>query len=193
MSIDFNGILTDFVRVARDGVGSQLATIGPTGTEFPAVIKVRQNGPKPEYPYVTIDVLDVDDGGEWLLADYVEANGDLVYETNKNLLINYRVYGGNALDIANNLHGYLRADSVLSSIRTNTGGAVVTLDAIDSLPVLLSDSYLESASFNLVFGITDTLTITDTGENYIESIDADGVLHNGATDPPPLDVDVVAP
>lgn len=193
MSIDYNLILDTFIQVARDGVGSQLSQIGPTGSEFPAVIKVRQDGPKPDYPYITIDILDTFTNDEWLIQEKLNDSNSLVYETNKNLLINYRVYGGNAISIANDLHGYLRVASVLDFIRSETTGALLTTGNIDSLPVLLSDSFLESASFNLTFAITDSLVIPDTGSNYFDSIDLDGELKRNEDDPSPLSINVNAP
>lgn len=193
MSLDIDNILDELIIVARGGIGTLLSEIGPVGSEFPAVIRVRQEGPKPEYPYCVISLLDISDGGEWLLEEYLDSSNNLVYESNKNLLINYRVYGGNALSISNTLHGYFRRDSVLNQIRENTGGAVVDTGSIDSLPVLLSDTYLESASFSLTLAITDTDSLADTGENYFDSVELDGGLHNGLTDPPALDVDITAP
>jgi hypothetical protein len=193
MSISLDPILDTFISIAREALDGQLSTIGSPGNPLPAVIKERQTGPKPFYPYATINILDITENGEWLLQDYVDDDGNLIYENNKYLFMNYRVYGGNALEIANNLYGYFRIETVLDSIREDTGGALVQLFDIDSLPTLLPDTFLETASFNFVFGITDTLIIPDTGTNYISSVGLDGELHNGLTDPPPLDINVNAP
>jgi hypothetical protein len=193
MSIALDTILDKFLSVARDALDGQLSTIGPPGNPIPAVIKERQNGTIPDYPYASINILDITENGEWLLQDYIDDDDNLVYENNKYLFMNYRVYGGNALEIANNLYGYFRIETVLDSIRQVTGGAVVQLFDIDSLPTLLSDTFLETASFNFVFGITDTLIIPDTGTNFISSIGLDGELLHGEGDPDPLDINVNAP
>lgn len=193
MSIPLDTILDTFIQVARDGLGNQLSLIGPPAGQFPAVIKVRGGGSKPSTPYVTLDVLDIMTDNEWLLSEYLADDDSLVYETTTNLLLNYRVYGGNALNIANNLHGYLRVESVRDYIREETGGALVTTGNIDSLPVLLSHAYLESASFNLTFSIVDTLTIPDTGSNYFDTVDLQGELKRNEDDPDPLPIDAHAP
>lgn len=193
MSLDLDLIMNTFIGVARDALDGQLSIVGQTGNQFPAVIRVRQTGPQPNYPYATLDILDISDGGEWLLEEFLLPNDDLVYENNKNLLLNFRIYGGNALNIANNLHGYFRIESVLKQIREDTTGAVVTISGIDSLPTLLPNTFLETASFNIVFAITDTLIIPDTGENYLSSIDLDGELFRDDEDIDPLPMEVIAP
>lgn len=193
MSIDYDAVLDKFIDVARQALNGKLSTIGPTGTEYPSVIRARQGGNLPDFPYCTVDYLITDGNNEWLLQDYITDNGDLVYESTKTLVLNYRVYGGSAMSIANDLHGYFRVERVRDSIRQATGGAVTVVDAIDSLPNVLPDAWRESASFNVTFSIVDTLIIPDEGENYITSIVLDGELKDGEGDTDPLPINVNAP
>jgi hypothetical protein len=193
MTIDVDNVLSTFVVAAQDTIGSQLSLVGPSGNQEPAVILVRQNGTKPDMPFVTVDCLSITDSNEWLLQSYLSASNELVYETNKDMLIQYRVYGGNAIQIANNLHGYFRVGNTLDFIRNNTGGAVTFVDTVNSLPQLLSDEFVESASINITMAITDALVIPDTGSNYFDSVNLDGELRNNIQDPPGLDLNVTAP
>lgn len=166
MAIDYNGIVDKFILVAQEALPTQLSFIG-ISADLPAVFRVRQEGlVTPDYPYVTIDVLSTVDESGWLLQETVDSNDNIVQETNKHLLINYRVYGGNAIDIANRLHGFFRLDRVLGDIRSTLGGAITILNGIEQLPILLSDKWLESASFNMTFAITDTFVDTSGSEVF---------------------------
>ena len=162
MSIDIDAILKEFISLARDGVGGSLSTIGPSGNTAPAVIKARQDGPLPDYPYVVVDILDISRGG-WLLNESVDDNDNPFYETTYTLLMNYRCYGGNSIEIIHELEGFFRFPRVRDEIRSTIGGALVDTDSVDTLPVLNSTEFLESASFNFTYSITDTLVDTSTG------------------------------
>lgn len=191
MSLDYDGILDKFILVAQEALPTELTLIG-VNADLPAVIRVRQDGPKPSYPYVTINVLDTIDESGWLTSTYIDDNDYTVVETNKQLLINYRVYGGNAINIANNLYGFFRLNRVLGDIRNTLGGSVVSTSDIDQLPILLADEYLESASFNLVFNITDTF-VDSSGSDSFVTVNLNGELFDGEDDPDPIDISITVP
>jgi len=191
MSIDYDGILDKFILIAQEALPTQLSSIGVSGT-LPAVIRQRQIGPKPDYPYVAIDVLDTIDESSWLLEERLNANDEVEVDTTKVLLINYRVYGGNAVKIINDLYGFFRLNRVLGDITKTLGGSVVETLDIDQLPVLLADKFIESASFNLTFNIVDTFVDT-TGSDHFDKVVLDGELFRHRTDPAPLDIDITVP
>lgn len=191
MALDYDAILDKFILVAQEALPTELSLIGVSGT-LPAVIRARQIGTKPDYPYVTIDVLDTADESGWLGSENINSSDETVYETNKSLLLNYRVYGGNAVNISQKLHGFFRIDRVLGDITNTLGGSVVTLDNVDQLPILLADTYLESASFNITFNITDTFVDTSTGS--FTTIHLDGTVFNlSVEDTNPGDIDITVP
>ena len=191
MALDYDAILDKFIDVAREALPTQLSLIGPSAT-LPAVIRSRQEGPKPDYPYATIDVLDTVDESAWVLVQTLSSNDEPQYETNKQLLLNYRIYGGNAVSIAQRLHGFFRSNRVLGDIRKTLGGSVVTVDDVDQLPILLSDTYLESASFNIIFNITDTFI--DTADGSFTTIKVAGDIFDGSRDlDNSLDIDITVP
>lgn len=190
MAINYDAILDKFILVAQEALPTQLSLIG-VSANLPAVIRARQDGPKPDYPYATIDVLDTVDESAWLGSENIDSNDLTVYETNKNVLLNYRVYGGNAVSIAQRLHGFFRINRVLGGIRSTTGGSVVTVDDVDQLPILLADTYLESASFNIVFNITDTFVDTLGSDSFTTVILGSTVSIEG--DPTPLVGSITVP
>jgi hypothetical protein len=191
MSLDYDGVLDKFLLVAQEALPTQLALIG-VNSDLPAVIRARQDGPKPGYPHVTLDVLDTIDESGWLTETYIDSNDYTVVETNKQLLLNYRVYGGNAINIANSLYGFFRLNRVLGDIRSTLGGSVVSISDIDQLPILLADKYLESASFNLVFNITDTF-VDSSGSDAFDTVNLEGELFDNAGDPVLPDVSITVP
>ena len=178
MSIDYDGVLDKFILIAREALPTELSMIGEN-EDIPAVIRARQKGITPEYPYVTIDVLDTVEESGWLNNEHVNSSDQVVVETTKQLLLNYRVYGGNAINLANILHGFFRLNRVLGDVRTTLGGSVVSTSDIDQLPILLADEYLESASFNIIFNITDTFVDT-SGSNVFDTVNLDGEIQDEA-------------
>lgn len=191
MSLDYDGILDKFILIAQEALPTELSFVGAAADE-PAVIKMRQKGPKPDYPYVTIDILDTIDESGWLSSSFIDSNDFTVYETNKQLLINYRVYGGQAINLANTLYGFFRLNRVLGDIRSTLGGSVVSTTDIKQLPNLLADEYLESASFNLIFNITDTF-VDSGGSDAFDKVILDGDLFRDDEDTNPLPIDITVP
>lgn len=191
MAIDYDLILDEFIDIARQALPTELSMIGPSNN-LPAVIRARQPGPKPDHAYVTIDVLDTQDVNGWIKERYLDESNQMVYETSKYLLLNYRVYGGNAINIANKLHGYFRFQNTLDQIRENTGGALAQTFEVTQLPVLLADKYIESASFNFRFDIVDRFVETG-GSDYFDNTHITGELFRDEDDPSPLSIDVIAP
>lgn len=191
MSLDYDAILDKFIEVAREALPTELSMIGQNA-DIPAVIRARQDGVKPNYPYITIDALDTVDESGWLTHTFIDDNDLTVVETNKQILLNYRVYGGNAINIANILYGFFRLNRVLGDIRTTLGGSVVSTSDIDQLPILLSDEYLESASFNLVFNITDSFVDT-LGSDAFDTVNLEGEVFDGEGDLDPHAVSITVP
>ena len=185
--IDYDSIFDEFLRVAREGVGSRLSLIGPTGSEFAAVIRTRPRGPKPDYHYITFDILNTSQTKGWLLQSGLDGE-DSFWETDYTLLMQYTVYGDEALSIANQLEGYFRLNRVRDDIRTATGGALVQTFEADSTPKSLSDKFVEGALFNLTFSIVDRVTDTQTG--VFDTVILDGELARSQDDTNPLPLDI---
>jgi len=189
--IDYNNILTELIRVVREVPFTVPLSITDG---LPSVLRMRPNNPKLQYPYVTIDVLDTSLESGWELNTFVDENDNNVYEANYHLLISFRVYGGDALadsqSIMSQLDGHLRIERVLNDITKATGGEVLVKLPVENSPILLDDKYIESSSFNIIFGITDTTIDIGTDGVPITTIDLDGELKTHPEDPNPLEADV---
>jgi hypothetical protein len=186
--INFDNVTDEFIRIAREAVGSRLALIGPVSGTFPAVIKPRKNGPKPDYPHILLDVLDLSQTKGWLLQSGIDGNENPFWETDYTLLLQYTVFGDNAISIANQLEGYFRLNRVRDAIRTETKGALVqTFEAVQS-PQRLSDKYVEAALFNLTFSIVDRIVDSQTG--VFDTFILNGEIHRSQEDENPLPLNI---
>lgn len=160
MAIDVNAIQSEFIHIAAERMGALLSTTGVGSEQRPSVIRHRVDGPKPAYPYITLDVTSIDDESGWEILQGADEDGNVFTETVKQLLLVYRVYGSktpaqSAVYIAQVLNGYLRLSSIRDRVRTALDGSIVTIFGVDSNPVLLVDRYLEAASFNFIINVVD--------------------------------------
>lgn len=188
MALDYDLVLDTFIQIARDSVGTELSSIGAVGFEIPAVIRSRQGGAKPDYPYIQIDILNTAKTSGWKLATGVD-DGDIPWvDTHYKILMQYTVYGGNANSIAHDLEGYFRLESVLNKISTDTTGQLEDTFNVISLPSNLATDNLEVAAFNLTFNINDRLSDTQTG--VFSRIVLDGELKKNIEDLTPLSLDI---
>jgi hypothetical protein len=182
MSIDFDGISNDFIRVAREQVGAKLSTVRKQGQDVPAVFLSRDTPITPDYPYITFDIITVDDSGSWLIRSGINAEDNPFYASYYRALLSYTVYGDNALSIAHELKGRFRIGRVLDEIKSNTEGVVEDVFAVRSLPQRLSTRFVEVASFSISFGVADTTVDLDAG--IIETINLGGEsIHTPQTPP----------
>lgn len=189
MAIDYDSILSKFIDVAVQGVGSQLSLING---QYPAVIRSRQDAPKPDYPYIVLDILQTNQENGWLFAETVTDAGFLSYETHYEMLLSYTVYGDNAASIANQLEGFFRLSRIRNEITNDVAVGVVNTNPVISIPQLLVDKYVEASSFTLVTNVSDVF-VDDSQECVIDSIDLDGELARGVGDPAPIAFNIIAP
>lgn len=187
MAIDYESIMSEFVKIARDAVGNQLSTIN-RASPIPSVIKARQDGPKPEVPYVVLDLLPTSLTDGWELAEGIDGDGNPYFETSYKILFQYTVYGGNASKIAHELENYFRIPRVIQQIRANTNGSFEGTTPVLPLPQKLATNYLEVASFNFTFNIIDRITDIQTG--VFDTINNQGQLARYVGDPNPLAINV---
>jgi hypothetical protein len=189
MALDIKSITNTFIAIAAKEVGSQLSTIRKSGVMVPAVILARDTQTKPDYPYIVVDIITIDDSGSWRIAQGVNEAGEPWVASYYRILFQYTVYGPDSLSIAHSLKGKFRVDRVLNDVETGTSGKVEDVFAVSSLPERLSSRYLEVAAFNLSLTMTDIVIDAETG--VIANISLDGSLTN--TGDSTLDLDIVVP
>lgn len=154
--IDYRAIFTEFKRVADERFNGNTPAI--------TVIKARQGGPTPPYPYIVLDIVSTIQTSGYKAGTGLDSNNNPYVETPYKLLLSYTVYGDNANQIAHDLESYFRLDRVLGDITNNTSGGRLedTFDVI-SAPEGLATNNLEVATFNLTFNIIDRYVDPQTG------------------------------
>jgi hypothetical protein len=186
--IDVDGIASKFVQIAREPTYTPTLSVD-TDSGFKNVFKARPvSTPKPDYPYIVVDITEIRQENGWLFRQYVNPSDEVVYETHYELLVAYHIYGEGAKAIANQLEGYFRFNRVRDDLTTVTGGKLVQKLPIEQLPKRLADKFVDSAIFNIVFAITDTSI--DSQEGIIDNLNIDGELHRYVGDPDPLEADI---
>lgn len=180
--IDFDAISAKLVAIAREP--NYTAALSTTDG-FKSVFITRPDDIAPDYPYISLDILDVREENGYLLEHGSDENDNPYWETIYVVLFSYRVYGAGALSIANQLQGYFRRESVIDDISSSTGAAVRDMNPIDNLPFLMEDRFIESAAFTFEVGVIDRdVDTSDTG--IIDTVDLDGELYRGVGDVDPL-------
>ena len=196
MSLDLKGIKTKFKLIAQQQVGTRLSQLG-AGGDIPAVVDARPtlvNGraiPKPEYPYITLDVYGPLDNDNFYDTDrYIDPITELeVHVVRKRMMVRYTCYGGVsssenidiAQGIADDLKDKFRLTSVLDDIEDTLNASVKNISDLDNLPTLLSTGYIETASFNVIIELEDE--VSDPNTFVIEETDLTGevVLQDDST------------
>lgn len=194
--IDFKGIRTKFKLIAMQQVGSYLSQVGVNG-DIPAVIDARPTLvdskalPKPPYPYITVDIYGPINDTNFYDRDryFDEDTGQMVHATKKTVMVRYTCYGGVSSSenadlaqyITNELCNKFRLGSVIDDLEDSIGVAPQMVTDIDNLPTLLSTYYLETASFNVLCDVVDT--VSDPNTFVIEEVDLTGevVLQDNST------------
>lgn len=173
--IDYSAIKAKFVKVAKDCLGSSVTK----------VIQSHPNAPQPARPYVTVDLMMTRDEHGWLTHTYVDNNNNPVYETNKQIVLVYRVVGKDAHNLANNLHAYWNIERVRQDIRSTVNVGIVELGRIRDLPTKISDMLFdETSEFEITINVTDVVVDTQTG--IIDSTTFTVEVHDGEGDPDPF-------
>ena len=191
MAVDLNAIVDQFILTAQEAVGSQLSQSAHPTSPKASVIPARSRHTTPSYPYITIDILDIRDENGWVTLREVNEADNLEYFTHKQVSIYYRSYGEGSIQVINDLQSYFRLERVRDEIRQALEGSVVETHIIDSLPVKLTDEYIESSSLSVIFNIEDSYVDTSTG--LIESIELSGEVHRSGEDDTPFSVLITVP
>jgi hypothetical protein len=191
MALDTDIIINEFIRVAKEGVGSRLAQIGTDGNQFPAVIRANQGGPILETPNIHVNILKTSETGGWMINEGVDENNQPYRETQYKLLIRYTVFGEDAVSIAHELRGYFRLDRVLWTIEENTTGTLEQVFDVVNTPKTRSTEIQIVAYFDLTFNIIDRIVDTDPNLGGVfDTVELDGELYRHVDDPEPLDLTV---
>ena len=196
--IAFRDIENHLVKIARDGVGKYLSRTGNGVDKTPSVIKARPYGAIPDYPFVTIDLVDNKQTTGWIQETVLNEDESLTYKTARTLLYQYTVYGSNdklrlrAMDIASELEGYFRLPNVMYEMETDGFCTFEqTFSVIDNPVRTNAEKWLETAYFTFTVTAEDNLTYG--GNGVFDSVDLDGEVCRTQDDSSPLPINIKVP
>jgi hypothetical protein len=172
--IPIKSITTSLIGIIRNAVGADLSMIDIGGTLYPAVIKDRQSGSMPQYPYIVIDFLTEADVDGWLTGSGVDGNDNVEYTTDKLLFFRFTCYGKNGHEIMSKLKSKLRFDSPRDQLRFETGAAFTEESAVQEQPQLKSVDYIDNGFMDVTLSYVDTEA--DTASTIIEVIEVNGTV-----------------
>lgn len=176
-------IYNEFVRIAEGQVGCYLHSPD-------SVYISRDSHPTSFFPYITFDILSIDDTNSYLLYEGVDENDDINYLTNLRVLVQYTVKGEDSLQICNRLRSSFRKTSVLNSLKKEGGIYVEEVLSITSTPERLSTTYQEAASFTIIFNINDVTTEDKETGGVITRVSLEGEMKRNKDDDTPLNLDI---
>lgn len=175
--IDIDTITDSLIGIIRDAVGNSLSKIGPTGTEYPAVIKDRENGTAPDYPYIVVDYLNEENSESWNTDQVVDAFDNVEYSTDKNLLFRVTCYGVGGQQIISSLVSKLQFESFRRRLRTESGAAFQQESGVKPSPQLKSVEYIDNGFVDLTLSYVDVEA--DTNSEIIETIEVNAIGSEG--------------
>lgn len=185
--INFDAIFIKFQKIIMERVGPRLSVI--PGTTFPAVVRARDAHTIPDYPFITVDIDDVTEGGAWLLNEYIDDNDNTVYEVPKQLSVSLRCYGGttssedssSSLSICNALQGIFLFEPLRWDLMNTLNMGIVNVLPIRTDPVKRFDTFVEMSYFYLITSVQDEHVDTLTSQ-LVQQVDYNGALFDGVDD-----------
>lgn len=180
--IDTNIIYNAFIKAVREALPDELSDIGSPANPLPAVIREKGASPKPDYPYVTVNIDGITDVVYRESAQGIADDDVWFSATHKRLPITFMIYDkddssssrfADALGIANKLHARLaRSPSTYHQIVSEANGKIEQVFDVESLETRLQTEYLDVALFTLNYVTTDILKDPNAGQ--IETISLEG-------------------
>lgn len=192
MALDLANIELTFIKLARQAVGDLLSSLAPNR---PSVIQSHQAGVIPDFPFIQLSVDGISHTDGYLLDEYIDEDGNTVYDTHYRVQLRYTVFGNNdakdksASNIAQELESYFRMGYVLAQITKETTGTLEATSGITPSPQRLSTEYVESAFFTLTMNVNDRHISSEDG--YFDTIELGGKVKRGQDDPDYFPFDLV--
>ncbi len=171
MALNFDNIYGAIRSSIINSVGSRLSVLTtPEGT-YPSIIRERQDGVRPELPYMTMDVTDVSLPSGWLLDTTVNDSGGVIYTILYEVFIDVKSLGEPSKSILQEYHShYCIDDGVRHQLQTDAGLASHKMDTVKNIPDFLNTNHEERNLLRLSFYVHDTIVLG----GYADKLTGDG-------------------
>lgn len=138
------------------------------------VIFYEPNAPRPEVPYVTLYLNSVVAVNQDWSAPDADVNGVIDMKGDRQFTLEVQAYGGEPLNVMENLRTSLQKASVLDGLRTN-GIAFYQSLLISDITGLVDSKFERRAQLDILFGIGQVY-LDDPG--YFDEVIIDGEIEN---------------
>ncbi len=152
-SLDIENIYTVLRNIVDARIGGELSKIGTQTSIFQA----RSGFTKAKSPYVTLDIVSINDRNAFITNLKNNADGSVTYETHKSIpiVIQVRDSKGRAYQIANKLHKVFTFDTVRDKLYEDLSAVIIDTSNVDRVPDVLSTKYVEFCTFTVTLGMND--------------------------------------
>lgn len=183
-------VQSGFIKAIRALVGDSLADLPvSSGGPLKAVIKDRVKGPRPQFPYIVVDILSTGKTeGSWLrYAGVTEVSAGVFkpfYRSEKTITIGLTCYGEDSHDILTNLEVISVDDFSRDFINSESGAIFQTFSEISENPIFIETDFIDGHTMTATFTAVSEY-VPPTGE-YIEGVDYTGTILEYEGDPDPI-------
>ncbi len=172
MALDFDNIYGAIRSSIENTVGNRLSKLTtPQGT-YPSIIRERQDGVRPDLPYMTMDITDVSLPSGWILDTTVEdTTGIVTYTILYEIFVDVKSFGEDSKSIMQDYHSRYCIDAgVRYQLQADAGLASHKMDTIKNIPDFLNTNHEERNLLRLSFYVHDTIVLG----GYADSLTGEG-------------------
>jgi hypothetical protein len=187
-------VLAGFVKSIRVQVGDELSTllnaVDSLGNPLKAVIQDIQDGVRPEYPFIVVNLVTTDeDANSWLRSEYIDENDVVHYVTDERIKLKVTCYGGNSSTILKKLRIYSLSDDIRTSMDELTQATFVDYTDIKRKPEFLSTDFINTSTMTAIFAVTNDWYSSTSG-GIIEVVTGEASYLNSESDNTPISVPI---
>lgn len=173
--IPYDDIYDGMITIIRDCVGDELSTFSDGVTNYPTVIRERQAGPKPNLPYITVDIIGTVQLSNHFKEHYVNNDLEHVYEYLYELMFRITCHGEESQRILNKLRGYMNMNTIRDRIRDEACVAQQIISSAEQLPSVLTTDFEEVHAMVGTYHIIDVVIDPFSDGHVIEEVNSDYV------------------
>lgn len=195
MSVDIRSLQTGIMDSVSTLIGVDLSEFGTAPNNKPAIIPARSGGPKPSFPYATVDFIRMDREGKSFRYDYFDSDtNEVVYEADYvfSYLVNIHSDNRESETIALKLRDKLLTYEGLTTIETETGFQLRGVEETAFSSAFMNTDYEEVSGVRVFIAVRGILRDASTG--FIDTISTGGELYPEKIDEgTPINVDTTVP
>lgn len=164
--------------------------------DFPVVtnvIKDRQGGARPNYPYIVVEKASTanEAGGAWLREQYVDENDVVTYISEQKVFIKVTCYGEDSIDILNIVRALAVDDLIRYELNNLTGAKFQYYTEVEDTPEFLETDFIQASTISCYFNmLTELKQFAPFETSTIEAVEGYGELFETEEDEDPIIINI---